>query len=216
MNKKNIPYGFYLYLLFLLAGLSGGFFFEKGEAELLLNSYHHPCADFFFRYWTYLGDGFVFVILIAWLFFKRYYYVILTVMVVFLQTLMVQGMKRWIFPDVVRPKLYFQDIGTIHFVEGVQVFSRFSFPSGHTAAAFSVATLLSLFIKNKWLSVIWFLMAFLVGISRVYLMQHFFIDIVAGSVIGVISGWLVYYLFRNSTLAKSDRLNQSLKFTLFR
>jgi len=37
------------------------------------------------------------------------------------------------------------------------------------------------------LSILFFIMAVLVGVSRVYLVQHFFIDVYAGACIGLIS-----------------------------
>jgi undecaprenyl-diphosphatase len=62
---------------------------------------------------------------------------------------------------------------------------RFSFPSGHTAAAFVVATLLGYFFPVIALPL--FAWAFLVGFSRIYLGVHYPSDILAGIVIGMLS-----------------------------
>ena len=60
---------------------------------------------------------------------------------------------------------------------------RFSFPSGHTAAAFVMATLIGYFFPLTILPV--FGWAFLVGISRIFLGVHYPTDILAGIAIGV-------------------------------
>jgi len=63
---------------------------------------------------------------------------------------------------------------------------QFSFPSGHTAAAFAIATLVS--IQFPILVAPMITWALLVGFSRIYLGVHYPTDILAGIVIGVTSG----------------------------
>jgi undecaprenyl-diphosphatase len=65
---------------------------------------------------------------------------------------------------------------------------QFSFPSGHTAAAFVMATLLAYFFPL--LTIVIFLWAFLVGFSRIYLGVHYPSDILAGIILGVFAAYI--------------------------
>lgn len=64
---------------------------------------------------------------------------------------------------------------------------RFSFPSGHTAAAVVMATLVSCFIPVLALPA--FAWALLVGFSRIFLGVHYPTDILAGIAIGLLCAW---------------------------
>lgn len=95
-----------------------------------------------------------------------------------------------------RPRIYFEP-GTYHsFIEGVTLSGSSGFPSGHTATAFAMATVLVLIIKNKKWQLPIFVVTLLIGYSRIYLAHHFLIDVVAGAVLGLSSGVLAFYLPR--------------------
>jgi hypothetical protein len=62
---------------------------------------------------------------------------------------------------------------------------RGSFPSGHTIAAFSVATVISRrYPKQRWLPYVAYGLAGVVGFSRVSLSSHFLSDVFAGAALG--------------------------------
>ncbi len=75
------------------------------------------------------------------------------------------------------------------------------FLSGHTATSFAIATTLAIIVHRRKrsiaLSVTGVLVATLIGFSRIYVVDHWPLDVVAGAVTGVGCGYFAYYLCRN-------------------
>lgn len=71
-----------------------------------------------------------------------------------------------------------------------------SFPSGHTATAFTSACLLykEYGSKSSWIGVAAFLPALITGISRPLNNKHWLSDVVGGAVIGILMVEVGYYL----------------------
>jgi undecaprenyl-diphosphatase len=67
--------------------------------------------------------------------------------------------------------------------------STHSFPSGHTATSFACATVLSA-LAPRW-RVPFFVLAALIGFSRVYNAMHYPTDVLAGAVLGVLTALLL-------------------------
>ncbi|MDP2876223.1 MAG: phosphatase PAP2 family protein [Holophaga sp.] len=74
----------------------------------------------------------------------------------------------------------------------------FSFPSGHASRAFALATVLSEYADNPWISGLAYGGAALVGVSRLEQREHFVSDVVAGALIGTLSAKAV--MLRHSSL----------------
>lgn len=69
---------------------------------------------------------------------------------------------------------------------------KYSFPSGHTAAAFVMAGSLS--YQFPQFIFLLFSIAVLIGFSRIYLRVHFPTDVLAGSALGLLSAWFGMWL----------------------
>jgi len=65
---------------------------------------------------------------------------------------------------------------------------QFSFPSGHTITAFSVAISLSVFYPAMMIGLLF--CALSVALSRILLGMHFLSDVLAGAAIGAVLGYL--------------------------
>jgi undecaprenyl-diphosphatase len=68
----------------------------------------------------------------------------------------------------------------------------YSFPSGHTTAAFSMCVMISLFFPDT--SPFLILLASGIGISRMYLGVHYPSDVMAGMLVGTLTSFLVFFL----------------------
>src|SRR3989339_707550 len=81
-------------------------------------------------------------------------------------------------------------------------FREHGFPSGHTMAIFTAAVFLSKMIKKySWL---FFIVAAIVGISRIYVGVHFLSDVIGGAIIGICITEFFCWLFQvNGKLANT-------------
>jgi membrane-associated phospholipid phosphatase len=170
--------------------------FGKTSIHIWSDQHHTPFLDWWFYYFTYVGDGtFVLILSVLLLLYKVVYSLYITTS--YIVSSLVSTIIKHIF-DTSRPLKFFQ--GTdyeLHFVKGVNVHLDYSFPSGHSASAFALFLTLSMLTPYKGLRIFFLLMAILVAYSRIYLSQHFLIDIIGGSVIGVATVFLCTYLYRN-------------------
>ena len=168
--------------------------FSKSENHIWFNKHNSVFFDFFFKYYTNVGDGLFVVFISVILLFYRYGLALLVFSTYAISGILAQFFKRYVFPEFVRPKIFFQSNYNLHFVDGVYLNTSNSFPSGHTVSAFAMFLCFALVSKNKYLQMLFFILACLVGYSRVYLSQHFLVDATGGSFLGVFVV-LVYYYF---------------------
>jgi membrane-associated phospholipid phosphatase len=201
-----------LYALVFCAALLIIFSTDKLQLHLFFNRLVGSPLDNFFSHVTFIGDG-IFIILFALLLLLDNVQKALTILLCYLISAGVtQGLKYGFFGYVDRPILEFAHHNiSLQVVEGVDLNIHHSFPSGHATAAFSLFFCLSFFSKNNRTKVICFLAAVTVAFSRVYLSQHFFEDITAGSFMGVLFSWIVCaVLFKTKMAEKFNSLQKPI------
>ncbi len=74
----------------------------------------------------------------------------------------------------------------------------YSFPSGHTQAAFAFAA--SIYISHKKAGIFTYILAVLVGLSRMYLMVHYPTDILSGMLLGICNGYIAEHVIQKISI----------------
>jgi len=176
----SLPVAITLFYLTYSYGLKKSFLMLNGDGGM--------AADLLFKFITYFGDAILWVPMLAFIIWKkRKLYLPLVTATFTLVTIFVQVCKYFIVPDEARPTRFITDGSFIHTVEGVTVHSFSSFPSGHTATAFAFFLMICLMTKKRWWLPVGLFTAILVGYSRIYLAQHFPLDVAAGIIVAIIS-----------------------------
>jgi membrane-associated phospholipid phosphatase len=198
------------YLVFLTAGIVVLILYGKRGSLLYINRMNEPSLDVFFTYWTDAGAFVLIGPVILLQAFIRYRYALITAVSSILATIITQLLKREVWYDSPRPKIVFEGMPGFHFVEGIRLNSTHSFPSGHTAGAFALFVALALINKRPIYQFLFFMTAALVGYSRMYLSQHFLIDVVVGSFVGTCSAFICHFWFNNPTFSLMTVLDRSV------
>ncbi len=166
---------------------------QKLELHRAVNNGDLAFADTFLRAATHLGDGLVPTVLAVVLLFARGMRPFLMMALgCGVSAIIVQVLKRTVYAGMDRPFMYADELSGMHWVPGLELHHHFSFPSGHSAAAFSMAMALTAIVGRRGWAMLLLAGAVMVAFSRVHLSQHFLQDVLVGSVIGTAISYLVY------------------------
>ena len=207
---KRIGNNIYFYIPYIIIIAFTSFFLvteSKADIHKYLNQFHNTFFDYFFRDITFLGNGLFILLICAFSLMISFRKTLLFITTYITTGIFVQVLKRAVFYDIARPAMYFKGDFDLYLVEGVKIYNKFSFPSGHAATTFGFFICFALISKNKLIKILSLFLACLVGYSRIYLSQHFLIDIYFGSITGVIGGIIFYNIVY---LKKAKWLDNSL------
>ena len=171
----------------------------KGELHLLLCQPHTPFLNTIVPVFSDLVDWLPYLVVVLLLFYRAGWATFLASNLL-LSTLIVQPIKHLV--NASRPLTWFAenmpDVA-LPLVDGVKMNLWLSFPSGHTTTFFVLFFSISIILcaenirgKNI-LSLLCFLLATFGAYTRIYLSQHFALDVFAGILIASFTTILLYY-----------------------
>jgi membrane-associated phospholipid phosphatase len=163
-------------------------------------------ANAFYKYFTHVGDG-IFAISLGVLVFlfnrKKGVYILIAYTCAGITSSFIKYLFNYVRPF--HYFVYYRKHYTLNLVDGVEMLGERSFPSGHSTAAFVVFSALAFSTENKMTKMLFFIIALNAAFSRMYLSQHWLVDIFVGSLIGVTYAILLYFIFY-----KNERFNVNL------
>jgi membrane-associated phospholipid phosphatase len=196
------------FLVLMLIGFILMMLNSKAELFLWVNKHHTIFFDEFFKLNTLLGDGMMTVIVVLVLLFFKFRYAVLSAISFAYSSLSIQMLKY--FFKAPRPVKYFENSLPIRTITDYPIHEWNSFPSGHSAAAFTLAVVLSYLLPHRQRHWIIIPLAALTAFSRVYLAQHFMEDIIAGAIIAVVMTFQLIWWLENTKWYHSAKLDGRL------
>lgn len=191
-NRALLPF---LIVLVAWCGVAVGLMVGSSQLELHLriNGSLPQWADPIFVYGTHIADGYLTAVIALALLWRNWRSMILVGGASLLSSLVVQSLKRGVF-EAHRPGYFREQMPGLRVPDGIELMQHFSFPSGHSTAAFALCLSVALLINQRGWAVALAVLAVLLAGSRVWLSQHFTEDVVAGALLGTLTAWFAYVL----------------------
>ena len=174
------------------------------QAFYLINSARNDFFDWFF---AVISSHLFFALVVASIFicfayknFKKTWWIVL--ILIGLCFLLGDRVSVMGFKDVferLRPSHALQDVFLVKFKDFHLVYTSkggmYGFVSSHATNAFCIATLFGLISRKRPSWILLLLWAFLTAYSRIYCGVHYPGDVICGGLLGVVLGWLIYFLY---------------------
>jgi membrane-associated phospholipid phosphatase len=212
LYKISNPYFAIPFLLWVLTGGIFWYLYSKKDLFAFFNTHHNPTSDTLMYNITWMGQAQIIVpvllLVMALPRYRNWWYLLLALACNVAPFLIAQIIKSAL--DWPRPLNLYNHAPWIHISPDWPEFLSRSFPSGHSQAAFSMFCFLSLLLIPEYLGfgALFFVLAFSVAISRMYLAAHFFSDVYAGSILGTIVTIVVYDVMHYYRERYVNRKNQ--------
>jgi len=188
-----------LSIIFVLSMLFISIFMEKGQLLVWLAGERSYTLNRIFLILTAFGEEGVFILMVILMVVFKSWLEGLYFAVSGLASLILSFVLKHLFRQP-RPFRYLEELGRgseLGYIDQYDFHTALtSMPSGHTIGAFAFFYLVAVFHRKPLWDLIAFLLAAGVGISRIYLGQHFAGDIAAGASIGVVIGIVCHNIMR--------------------
>ena len=174
--------------------------FTIGNSSLFIeiNSSGITQFDVVFQAITKIGEAWILVPTCLFVLWKSRTLGVIACVTLVCSSLTTQFLKRQVFSDFVRPNAFYSNTDyKVRTIEGLELHSLFSFPSGHTTGATALFIFLALNYTNSKSRFLFLLLPIFVAFSRIYFGQHFPLDVFAGAFIGTFYAILFTFLFHS-------------------
>lgn len=182
-------------LICIVCGIIPLIIYNKWDIVLIINKYcTNELLDVFFMYYTNTALGGIFVIctcICVFYSYRKASMIALSGIIILITSIV---LKQIIFQGYPRPTAEIPHNLFFHIIDGFTYARHNSFPSGHTMSAFGLTAILSRFTSNKTYHILLLLYAISIAYSRIYMLQHFYIDVYAGAIFGFLCTYFIYDL----------------------